>query len=318
MMGGNVGNLREADKKMLADQKRRRKFKLLYAIEAPTQAASHTPKFFPHPDTINPEHQTPAAAIFETFVTHLESHLGVQRHKIDTYDYWRATCPDPQNTDQDIAKYTGKIYPNLVYGSMARDVIQPFAAEFQRTHPDRGQPFIEPTTKARLDYGAGVSSEEIRYSREVMGVYAHWVNNVLLPAPALVTRQEDTNATGEVAIDGEGYVVIPLMVYPQAWGQPQYRDEAAPLRRKSDGSNNLFWEGFSVYSLSYGSGCPDYVLPLGEVEFISRITGAKAYLPVAISLLAPKGMDDALLGLIQELEEVGILREVAAGDRLSL
>lgn len=309
-MSGVDGNRGETDKKSSGYRGRRgRKFKLLYAIEPPSEPASQTPKFFPRPDTTKPEHQTPAAVIFETFVAGLESHLGVQRHKLDLYDYWRATRPDPQSTDEDLAKYTGRIYPNLVYGAMARDVIRPFIAEFQRANPDRGQPFIEPTTKARLEYGANVSSEEMRRSREALDVFARWVNNVLLPA--------STPAEDGAEVDSEGGMVIPLLVYPQAWGQPQYRDEATPSRQEADGSKKLFWDGFSVYSLSYGSGCPDCVLPLGEVEFTSRITGANAHLPVAISMLAPKGMDDALLGLIQDLEEIGILREVSAGNRLS-
>ncbi|KAK8060099.1 amidase signature enzyme [Apiospora saccharicola] len=316
MMGGHDGNQGDADKTRSVHQgRRRRKFKLLYAIEPPSEAASQTPKFFPNPNTSNPEPQTPAAAIFESFVNRLETHLGVQRHRINIYGYWRDTRPDPEGTDQDLAKYTSKIYPNLVYGATAHDVIRPFVADFQRAHPDRGRPFIEPTTKARLEYGAGVSDEEMQRSREVLGVFARWVNNVLLPAP---TPNAEDAATGELEVDNEKNAVIPLLVYPQAWGQPQYRDEAAPSRQEADGSKKLFWDGFSVYSLSYGSGCPDYVLPLGEVEFTSRITGAKAHLPVAISLLAPKGMDDVLLGLIKELEEAGILREVNAGNRLSL
>ncbi|KAK8127822.1 amidase signature enzyme [Apiospora sp. TS-2023a] len=316
MMGGNARNQEEADKEksMVYQERRKRKFKLLYAIESPSEAASQTPKFFPNPNTSSPEPQTPAVAIFESFVNRLETHLGVQRHRINIYDYWRDTRPDPESTDQDLAKYTSKIYPNLVYGATAHNVIQPFVADFQRARPDRGLPFIEPTTKARLEYGAGVSDEEMQRSREVLGVFARWVNNVLLPAP---TPNAEDAATGEFEVDDEESAVIPLLVYPQAWGQPQYRNEATPSRQEADGSKKLFWDGFSVYSLSYGSGCPDYVLPLGEVEFTSRITGAKAHLPVSISLLAPKGMDDVLLGLIKELEEVGILREVNAGNRLS-
>ncbi|KAK8034053.1 hypothetical protein PG993_009048 [Apiospora rasikravindrae] len=315
MMGSNDGKRRETDKGLVHRAMRTRRFKLLYAVEPPSDPASQTPKFFPHSSVISPESQLPAAtAIFESFITRLESHLSVQRQTIDLYDYWSTTRPHPESTGEDLAKYTEMIYPSLLYGAMSRDVIQPFVAEFQHAGPGRGQPFIEPTTKARLEYGAGVSDEEIRRSREALAIYAHWVNNVLLPAPASASApwQENENAKDGGGAAGEvGDDVIPLLVYPQAWGQPQYRDEVS-IRDPG----NLFWEGFSVYSLSYGSGCPDYVLPLGEVEFTSRITRAKAHLPVAVSLLAPRGMDDVLLGLISELEEAGILREVSVGSRL--
>ncbi|KAK6845687.1 amidase signature enzyme [Apiospora arundinis] len=321
VMMGNVKdvNRREVDTydQIAGSEVRKKRFKLLYAIEPPSETPSQTPKFFPNPSDTYPESQTPTATpIFESFIARLESHLDVKRHEINLYDQWRNTRPDPESTDEDLAKYMASIYPNLVYGSMARDVIQPFIADFQRAYPDRGQPFIEPTTKARLDYGAGVSDKEMHHSRDSLDAFTSWVNNVLLPAPAPAatkpSRKEDAgDGPGQKEEDGKEEETIPLLVYPQAWGQPQYRDDVS---RREPGK--LFWEGFSVYSISYGSGCPDYVVPLGEVEFTSRMTGAKAYLPVAISLLVPKGMDDVLLGLIQELEEVGILREVSTGDRL--
>lgn len=77
----------------------------------------------------------------------------------------------------------------------------------------------------------------------------------------------------------------------------------------------LQWPGFSVYSISYCSGCPDYAVPVGEVAFTSRITGQQGFLPVAVSLLVPRDMDDVLLGLLKDLEAAGILRSVACGSR---
>ena len=75
------------------------------------------------------------------------------------------------------------------------------------------------------------------------------------------------------------------------------------------------WRGFSVYSISYCSGCPDYVVPVGEVAFTSRLTGRPGFLPVAVSLLVPRDMDAVLLALLQDLEAAGILRPVACGSR---
>ena len=294
----------------MAEEKKRWKFKLLYAVEPSSEAPTSAPKFFPHPAAAPLESQIPAANIFEIFLTRLEAHLDVQRQVVDLYSRWRETRPDPERTDADLAKYTANMYPNLVYGSMAYDEYLDFVHDFQSRRPGRGRPFVEPTTRARLEYGADVTDEAMERARDVLDVFGTWVKTELLPAPARrgTRGDEDQDAGGP---EKTAVQEIPLLVYPQAWGRPQYRDEVA---RREPGK--LFWEGFSVYSLSYGSGCPDYVVPLGEVEFTSRVTGATAHLPVAISLLVPRGMDEVLLGLIGELEEVGILREVAAGDRL--
>ena len=57
-------------------------------------------------------------------------------------------------------------------------------------------------------------------------------------------------------------------------------------------------------------------LPVGEVSFRSRITVTEEYLPVAISLLGPRGSDSELLSLITELEKEGVLRPVQCGTRM--
>ncbi|KAK8130709.1 hypothetical protein PG999_003089 [Apiospora kogelbergensis] len=307
---GDIWRVAEEVEGLMAEEKKRWKFKLLYAVEPSSEAPTSAPKFFPHPDAAPLESQIPAANIFEIFLSRLEAHLDVQRQVVDLYSRWRETRPDPESTDADLAKYTANMYPNLVYGSMAYDEYLDFVHDFQSRRPGRGRPFVEPTTRARLEYGADVTDEAMERARDVLDVFGTWVKTELLPAPARrgTRGDEDQDAGGP---EKTAVQEIPLLVYPQAWGRPQYRDEVA---RREPGK--LFWEGFSVYSLSYGSGCPDYVVPLGEVEFTSRVTGASAHLPVAISLLVPRGMDEVLLGLIAELEEVGILREVAAGDRL--
>lgn len=71
-----------------------------------------------------------------------------------------------------------------------------------------------------------------------------------------------------------------------------------------------------MYSISHCSGCPDITIPVREVRFNSKITQKEEYLPVAMSLLAPRGEDEALLRLVAKLEESGVLRPVECGFRL--
>ncbi|KAI1073408.1 amidase signature domain-containing protein [Whalleya microplaca] len=266
-------------------------YKLLYAVEPGPSDPSVTPTFFPiHGQSL--ESQTAASIILEGFVQKVQQYLRCERQELCIHDLWRDTKPSHAPTS--LAKSTGTIYQNLLYPELSRNVIKPFICDYQATH-DGQVPFIEPITKARLEYGANVSDADYSNSVEALKTYASWVNETLLPSH----------------YSQSGYNVVPLLIYPQSWGLPRYRDEVT----KRDGAN-FFWNDFSQYSISYCSGCPDFTLPIGEVRFHSRYTSTEEYLPVSISLLGPCGMDSVLLDLIVDLEAVDILQQVDCGSRL--
>lgn len=304
----------------------RRRFKLLYAIEPNT--TSTTPKFFSAGGT-GPEAPTAAGQIMESFVSRLEAYLGTRREELNLYDRWTSTT----DFDEDLVTATAKVYEDLVYGHMARNAVARFTAEYRAARGPNAQPFIEATTRKRLEYGKGVSDFEMKSAEYWLEALADWINSVVLPGPRSTgaTTFNTKNATGTTVTAGgllggkmgeeEEEDVIPLLVYPQVWAQPAYRDEPATRARLGPGGEPLlFWTGFSAYSLAYASGCPDIAVPLGEVPFTSRITGEDSSrstkLPVAISIMAPRGMDEVLLGLLTKLEESGILREVKCGSQM--
>ncbi|KAI1860850.1 uncharacterized protein JN550_011165 [Neoarthrinium moseri] len=267
---------------------KRPRYKLLYAVEQDSTEPSETPKFFSR-GFQGPEAGTPAGKLMEDFVKGLENFLEAKREEVCIFDLWKETHPETE--PEDLLQATGSIYKNIVYGQLSRDVVQPFAQQYQQRHGR--PPFIEEITQARLDYGASVSDSDLEQSIETLHAFAGWVNKVLLPAPGVESEE------------------IPLLVYPQSWGRPQYRDELGRLESKE-----VFWNGFSVYSLSYSSGCPDYTIPVGEVSFTSKFTKREEHLPVALSLLAPRNMDTDLLELLTNLEERGLLKPVSCGSRL--
>ncbi|KAI1264366.1 hypothetical protein F5Y18DRAFT_390258 [Xylariaceae sp. FL1019] len=49
---------------------------------------------------------------------------------------------------------------------------------------------------------------------------------------------------------------------------------------------------------------------------VRKFIGTQRFLPVTVSLLAPRGMDSYLLGLLSELQTTGVLRPVACGPHL--
>ncbi|KAI0481958.1 amidase signature domain-containing protein [Xylariaceae sp. FL0804] len=296
----------------------RPRFRLLYAVEQSSAEPCQTPKFFPPKSWGHLESttSTKAGAILEAFVQKLELHLGCKREETCIYDLWRSTRP--QGAGDDLANVTATIYQDMVYHDLAHDVIQPFVRDYQAATSNK-TPFIEAVTRGRIDYGAQVSPAQYERSVADFRTYAAWVNEVLLPSPS-PGRDDDDDDT------------IPLLIYPQAWGVPRYRDEPPP---PAAGGGRLFWSGFSAYSISYCSGCPDVTVPVGEVPFRSKITGASAgagedededgdknedkneFLPVALSVLAPRGADAELLALLADLEGTCVLSPVECGRRLS-
>ncbi|XXG95212.1 hypothetical protein Hte_001472 [Hypoxylon texense] len=279
--------------------KRKIQYKLLYAVEPQLSNPNETPKFF-YRGGKAPNTKTSTSTIFEEFIKKLETHLNCTRQEVCLYDLWRDTRP--KTSPENLVEATDTIYQNVVYYELWNNAVGPFVQEYQTAKSGR-MPFIEPITKARLDYGSKVSKADYDIAIAALKTYATWVNEVLLPSPSSTSYTQTDTRTDTVT--------IPLLIYPQSWGTPRYRDEATD---RTDG--NIFWKGFSPYSISYCSGCPDVTVPIGEAKFHSRITNTDEYLPVAVSLLAPRGEDEVLLELLEDLEKKGITKEVGCGSRL--
>jgi hypothetical protein len=71
--------------------------------------------------------------------------------------------------------------------------------------------------------------------------------------------------------------------------------------------------GFSTSRISIFSGVPDFVLPIGQAAYLSNITQKTEYLPVSVDILAAKGCDGMIFGLVQDLVKAGIVNATKAG-----
>ena len=268
------------------------RFKLLYAVEPDSAEPSTAPKFF-HRREEERGFGSDAAHIFERVIRALEEYLGCKRQPICLEELWRQTHPEGE--PDDLAQATGKIYQDIVYGTLYPAVIRSFVADYRRQNSGR-TPFIEPITKARLDYGAKVKKSELEAALRASNSYGGWVRDVLLGS--------FSSTSSSAATQNE----IPLLVFPQSWGVPQYRDECARSKDES-----ILWDGFSVYSISYCSGCPDITIPVGQVKFRSKVTETEEWLPVALSFLTRPGSDAVLLSLLTKMEHDGLLKPVQTG-----
>ena len=259
------------------------RYKLLYPIRARNTKPQDSRRWFPYPG--EPGDAAEVEDLFEETVQKLESHLKCTRTTFNVDDLWRQTRPIGQPEKLDEA--TGSIYTILTTHSCVRETIDPFIADFKAANNNR-QPLIDSVVKARQDHGRSTTTQQYETATRSAKTFSQWVREILL-----AKTSEDE---------------FPLLIFPQSWGSPTYRDEPD--------NGPLFFSSFSIYSLSYLSGCPDCTVPVGEVPRKSRVTDAEMFLPVSLSVLSPPGTDVQLLALLSELEDKGVLRPVKTGARM--
>ena len=266
-----------------APSKQAVKYKLLYPIQAKNAKPEDSRRGFPYLGEIG------CAAnvedLFEETVLKLESYLNCTRNSFNLQDLWRQTRPAGQ--DESLDKATGGIYTVLTTHACVRETIDPFIADFKAANNGRS-PFIDSVVKARQKHGRYTTTLQYETAVESAKMFSLWVRETVLAKSA----------------DDE----FPLLIFPQSRGSPSYRDEPD--------NGPLFFSSFSMYSLSYLSGCPDCTVPVGEIPSESRVTEAEMFLPVSLSVLSPPGTDLQLLALLSELEEKGVLRPVKTGMRM--
>lgn len=100
-----------------------------------------------------------------------------------------------------------------------------------------------------------------------------------------------------------------LLIYPGVFGKPDRIDAY------TNGPRLPFF-GTDAWQFSTFAGVPDLVIPIGEVEMFSEITGVNEPLPVAINVVAAKGCDGLLSRLAIELVERGVIEIPNVGRSL--
>ena len=74
--------------------------------------------------------------------------------------------------------------------------------------------------------------------------------------------------------------------------------------------------GFSPVRIGSFAEVPDFVVPIGQATYNSTITVHEEELPITVDFVAAKGCDGMLFQLIQQLQTVGIINAVQAGQTI--
>lgn len=230
----------------------------------------------------NPEIPEEMATQLQTFLQSLQCVLDAEVHSFDIEEAWTADCPD-QPPLKTLLAHT---YETVSAKRQAELVRNQFYKDYSRVHDGR-LPHVDPSPLARWKIGDGADESTIDLAVRANADFSDWFNGKVLPQ----------SNPGEV-----------LLVYVPRIPTPRYRDTylSGPSRPYP----------FAIGRAPVLAGVPDFVLPIGEISYESRVTNETEMLPLTVDIMAARGGDGMLFLLVQELHARGLLRESKAGRSL--
>jgi hypothetical protein len=176
-------------------------------------------------------------------------------------------------------------YPLLISQEQTKLVRDPFYADYAAAHEGR-LPFVDPVPLYRWSFGDS-STETIADAVANKTTFMDWFgSNVLVPTPKTCSDK--------------------ILLYVGSNADVNYRNQYL--------SSPAVPFGFSTSRISVFTETPDFVIPLGQAEYNSTITGHTEYLPVTVDIMAAKGCDGMLFSLIGELVKAGFVKASVAGQ----
>ncbi|KAI0161336.1 amidase signature domain-containing protein [Xylariaceae sp. FL1272] len=250
--------------------------KLIYPIDTldinTTQYPS--PGFFPSTNA-------DAQVLFDEFTAGLERLLGTKRTVVDFYTKYKETS----GTGLYPLDHLGAVWTLMTAYEQYRKVIEPMVSAWSTLH-DGDSPYLDPQVALNAEYGRNSSESFFNEALTNKTIFKNWLETELL------IPQHDTPHCSSA-----------LIIHPIVSGTPSYRDNY-PTQSPEQAGVSFVW---NQYSISQLGGVPEVVLPLGQVNYTSRITGTTKYLPVAVSINAAAGCDFMLYSLVEKLAKEGII-----------
>jgi Asp-tRNA(Asn)/Glu-tRNA(Gln) amidotransferase A subunit family amidase len=216
------------------------------------------------------------------FLSKVTDFLQANTTKIDVSDEWAATS----NMEDSLETYLNITYPILIGQSEIKNLRDPFYADYAAAHSGR-RPFVNPAPVSRWDFAETFPPTRLAEEDAKRATFASWFSENML-RPSVDTCSD----------------ALLFYVGGNA-GTTHYRNQyVAPPSAPS---------GWYLELMSTLGGGPDFVLPLGEAEYFSEITQHIEMMPVTVNVMAAKGCDGLIYGLVQDLFEAEILKETTAG-----
>lgn len=263
---------------------------LLYAVDTPGINLTRfpSPGFFPSP---NDE----AQSMYDDFAAGLERLLGAgsSRVELDFYSAYKTSS----GTGLYPVEQLGSVWNLMTSYEQSRGVFAQLSRDWAAAHGG-DSPYFDPRVALSYEYGRNLSQAQFDEALANKTVFKTW-----LEAELLAPRHDTPHCSSA------------LLIHPVWSGEPVYRDEYPAESPEEAGT----WFGWNKYGIAQLGGVPEVVLPIGQVNYTSRISGTRKWLPVAVSINAAAGCDLMLFRLVEKLAEAGIIpTEVITGPTLGI
>ena len=223
-----------------------------------------------------------ANGLLISFLDKLTTFLNATTTSLNLTEQWMEA--HPKNVTSSLTDLMNLTYPILI-GQQTSSVRDPFYAEYSAANSGR-LPFVNPVPLARWSWAASFPPSTIVDAIANKTTFGNWIEDTIF------------TANNQTCSDSLG-------IYVGNSGTTNYRN----AYRSPPGIPT----GFSTSRISIFSGVPDFVLPIGQAAYVSNITQQTEYLPVSVDILAAKGCDGMIFGLVQDLVKAGVINATKAG-----
>lgn len=217
------------------------------------------------------------------FVSKVSAFIGAQVVDYDIQAHWNATS----NVNVTLDDLTNLTYAIIIAQRQTALVRDPFFADYAAVHDGR-IPFINPAPAARWEFGDSYPNTTVDIANTNRTLFADWFSHEVL-----IANNEKTCSDS-------------LLFYVGSQANINYRNQYGDPPTPPVGS-------FIINHASPFWGGPDFVVPVGSARYFSNITLHDEYLPVTVDIMAARGCDGMILGLVQDLVQEGILKPSLAG-----
>ncbi|ORX98192.1 amidase signature domain-containing protein [Clohesyomyces aquaticus] len=230
------------------------------------------------------EYETgPSRDVFNSFASALESHTGISRTVIDLFSLWNET--DSLEEGQSMTEFIGKTMAALKNPDLWRHT-QDFRDQYQERFGK--PPYVNPSIRLKWEAGRNTTPEMQEQAIKRQDRFRAWFETHIL----------------EVSSNKENQ---PLIVFPLSDEEAEYRDDYA------DGP----WIGGSGFHRNFISsltGCPEIIIPIGQIPYKSRVSQRQEHMPAVASFLGPRNQDAAIANFAKEfLEKMHLPTKVRTG-----
>lgn len=200
----------------------------------------------------------------DAFLADLEKCLGIKQIRLSLSEQWQRNGPQ-QAEGQALEACLKSVIVDTYFRDFSHSM-----DDFRRRYPKRHHksPYANSFVRWRWNLGKHVIDAD----------YAEGMKRLEL---------HKTSFLKEIMRPTEQFT---LLVLPIANVEPTYRDITPSPTSPPTGFDQLF--------VSPILGAPDMVVPIGKMQYLSRITEVEEMLPIAVNLVSPPGTDSALIDVI--------------------